>query len=231
LLSEKLSATTSDRQQDAGGTLAGTDDESAGHGENSAFQIPQSAFISGWESLGEVVLVDQSPLGRTPRSNPAVYIGAFEAIRELFAQTEAAKQHGLNASAFSFNSGQGQCEKCRGAGFEKIEMQFLSDVFIRCPDCGGRRYREHILEIKLESQCELRVESSNGSKQRRLSTLNSPDSQLIHWSIADLLEATIDEVLGFLRGLPASRPRDRALSALKLLQEVGPWLSARGPAD
>src|SRR5204863_6750491 len=85
----------------------------------------------------------------TPRSNPAVYIGAFDDIRELFAQTDAAEQRGLNANEFSFNSSRGQCERCRGAGFEKIEMQFLSDVFIRCPDCAGRRYRAHILEVKL----------------------------------------------------------------------------------
>ena len=94
-----------------------------------------------------MVLVDQSILAKTPRSNPAVYIGAFDAIRELFAQSELARQRGLGASAFSFNSSQGQCERCRGAGFEKIEMQFLSDVFIRCPECNGRRYRPHILEI------------------------------------------------------------------------------------
>jgi excinuclease ABC subunit A len=108
------------------------------------------ARISGWESLGRVVLVDQAILGKTPRSNPAVYIGAFEEIREFFAQTEPARQRGLNASAFSFNSPQGQCERCRGAGYEKIEMQFLSDVFIRCPDCNGRRYRQHILEVKVK---------------------------------------------------------------------------------
>ncbi|MEW6161685.1 MAG: excinuclease ABC subunit A, partial [Verrucomicrobiota bacterium] len=78
--------------------------------------------ISGWGSLSRVLLVDQSALGRTPRSNPAVYIGAFDDLRDLFAQSDAALQRGLNASAFSFNSSQGQCERCRGAGFEKIEM-------------------------------------------------------------------------------------------------------------
>src|SRR5207244_4311172 len=93
-------------------------------------------ILEGAEHLNRVVLVDQSILGKTPRSNPAVYIGAFDDIREVFAQSELAKQRGLNASAFSFNSSQGQCERCRGAGFEKIEMQFLSDVFIRCPDCN-----------------------------------------------------------------------------------------------
>jgi excinuclease UvrABC ATPase subunit len=78
----------------------------------SAIGTPHSALLSGFDSLGEVVLADQSSLGRTPRSNPAVYIGAFESIRELFAATEDAKRRGLNASAFSFNSSQGQCGKC-----------------------------------------------------------------------------------------------------------------------
>ena len=94
--------------------------------------------LSGAEHLSRVVLVDQSPIGKTPRSTPAVYAGAFDAIRELFARSELARQHGLKASAFSFNSSQGQCERCRGAGFEKIEMQFLSDVYVRCPDCVPR---------------------------------------------------------------------------------------------
>src|SRR5262249_41668591 len=108
--------------------------------------------ITGHEQISRVILVDQSILGKTPRSNPAVYIGAFDDIREFFAQSALARQRGLNASAFSFNSAQGQCERCRGAGFEKIEMQFLSDVFIRCPDCDGRRYRAHILEVKIRRQ-------------------------------------------------------------------------------
>ena len=168
--------------------------------ESSVIRLP-SALLSGHESLGEVVMVDQSALGRTPRSNPIVYVGAFEPVRELFALTEAARQRGLNASAFSFNSGQGQCGKCRGAGFEKIEMQFLSDVFVTCPECAGRRYREHILEVK--------VPSPKSEDQGR------------EWSIADLLEATIDEVVNFLGALPDSRHRVRALHGLKLLQDVG----------
>jgi excinuclease ABC subunit A len=152
--------------------------------------------LTGFENLSRVVLVDQSILGKTPRSNPAVYIGAFDDIREVFAQSEVAKQRGLNASAFSFNSAQGQCERCRGAGFEKIEMQFLSDVFIRCPECDGRRYRPHILEVKV-----------HGTEQE--------------WSIADVLEATVDEAFQFLCDFPDSRPAVRAAESLKLLQEVG----------
>ncbi len=163
-----------------------------------------SAKISGFENLGCFVMVDQAPVGRTPRSNPAVYISAFEDIRDLFALTEAAKQRGMKASAFSFNSGQGQCERCRGAGFEKIEMQFLSDVFIRCPDCNGRRYRPHILDIKISP-----------AKQNPAFR----DSNL-EWSIADILDATVDDAIAFLEKFE-ERPAQRAKEKLVLLQEVG----------
>jgi excinuclease ABC subunit A len=171
----------------------GDDPEGSGNSES-----PLGA-IEGWENLRNVVLVDQSILGKTPRSNPAVYVGAFDDIREVFAQSEFAKQRGLNASAFSFNSTQGQCERCRGAGFEKIEMQFLSDVFIRCPDCNGRRYRSHILQIRI-------APSGNGKEKK---------------SIGDLLDSTVEEALDFLASFNDSRPAQRAVEALKLLAEVG----------
>jgi excinuclease ABC subunit A len=178
---------------------------------------PHASRLIGFESLAQVVLVDQSALGKTPRSNPAVYIGAFDDIREVFAQSEAAKQRGLNASAFSFNSGVGQCEKCRGAGFEKIEMQFLSDIFIRCPECNGRRYRQHILEIKVESRVS-RVE-----RQTSRAKPSSRDARpaTFAWSIGDMLEATVDEAIDFLSGFSESKPAHRATVSLKLLQEVG----------
>ncbi|MBI3848984.1 MAG: excinuclease ABC subunit UvrA [Verrucomicrobia bacterium] len=176
--------------------------------------------ITGAEHLSRVVMVDQSILGKTPRSNPAVYIGAFDDIREVFAQSDVARQRGFNASAFSFNSSVGQCERCRGAGFEKIEMQFLSDVFIRCPDCNGRRYRSHILEVKVERQRSKDESGSNRSRRKQLSTLN-PQLSSSSWSIADLLDATVDEVIDFLSGFAESRPAKRAQESLKLLQEVG----------
>lgn len=162
--------------------------------------------IEGWEHLGRVVLVDQSSLGKTPRSNPAVYIGAFEPVRKLFAQSESARKRGLKASAFSFNSPQGQCELCRGAGFEKIEMQFLSDVFVRCPACDGRRYREHILEVTLTPP---RCAGGTTAQAHK------------GWSIADLLDATVDESVNFLAGFPDSPLAARALERLRLLQDVG----------
>lgn len=106
--------------------------------------------LHGAENIGPVLLVDQTPLSKTPRSSPALYLGIFDAIRERFAQTPEAKAAGLTASAFSFNSGPGRCERCSGSGFEKIEMQFLSDVFVRCPECEGRRYQAHIRKLKLD---------------------------------------------------------------------------------
>jgi excinuclease ABC subunit A len=182
-------------------------DDSVSNGNSSG------AIIEGSEHLAGVVLVDQSILGKTPRSNPAVYIGAFDDIREFFAQSELAKQRGLNASAFSFNSSQGQCERCRGAGFEKIEMQFLSDVFIRCPDCDGRRYRGHILEVKVRSP---KFEVQNAKPE----TGNSKGDEK-GFSIADLLDATVEEAVAFLGKFPEFKPARRAKESLALLEEVG----------
>ena len=157
------------------------------------------ARLTGWRALESVMMVDQSSLGRTPRSNPAVYIGAFDDIRKLFAASPEAKALELPAGAFSFNSAQGQCGHCRGTGFEKIEMQFLSDVFIKCPDCNGRRYRDHVLEAKL----------------------TPPLANRPAWNIADLLDATADGVIAFLDGYPDSRPAARARAKLQLLSDVG----------
>jgi excinuclease ABC subunit A len=177
-----------------------------------------SAQLHGSNPLRDVVLVDQSPLGRTPRSNPAVYVGAFDDIRELFARTELACQRGLGPSAFSFNSTQGQCETCRGAGFEKIEMQFLSDVYIRCPACNGRRYRPHILEVKV--RCPLSGVSGKGRGQIKTAHRRLTTPEKI-WSIADLLEATVDEAIAFLDLFSDAPPARRAVMSLRLLQEVG----------
>jgi excinuclease ABC subunit A len=213
-----------------------SDDNGDTEDSDSAPQAPRSALLQGAEHLGRVALVDQSILGKTPRSNPAVYIGAFDDIRDFFAQSDLAKQRGLNSSAFSFNSTQGQCERCRGAGFEKIEMQFLSDVFIRCPDCNGRRYRSHILDVKVGPKPEARSpqpedakhKQGAGSKQGHLPGARSPHHVsrfTFHaspaLSIADLLEATVEEAIAFLSQFPESRPAQRAVESLKLLEEVG----------
>jgi excinuclease ABC subunit A len=131
--------------------------------------------LAGAELIDDVVMVDQSPIGRTTRSNPASYVGAFDAIRGLFAAEPAAQERKYTAGTFSFNSGNGRCPTCSGNGFEHVEMQFLSDVYLRCPDCNGRRYRDEVLDIKRE-----------GVNGRRA-------------SIADVLEMTVTEALEFFR--------------------------------
>ncbi|TAL56879.1 excinuclease ABC subunit UvrA [Pandoraea sp.] len=133
--------------------------------------------VVGADLLSDVVFVDQSPIGKTTRSNPASYVGAFDEIRKLFAKSPMAMQRGYSAGTFSFNSGDGRCPTCGGSGFEHVEMQFLSDVYLRCPDCDGRRYRPEVLEVKIE----------RGVPARAL-------------SIADVLELTVSEATGLFAG-------------------------------
>ena len=161
--------------------------------------------ITGAELVTDVVMVDQSPIGRTTRSNPASYVGAFDAIRKLFVQQPLAKERSYTAGTFSFNSGNGRCPTCSGNGFEHVEMQFLSDVYLRCPDCNGRRYRDEILEVKVEGR-----------------------------SIADVLDMTVSEALAFFAGnrevQRVLQPlADVGLEYLKLGQPV-PTLSGRRSA-
>ncbi len=105
--------------------------------------------LLGADWLSDAVFVDQSPIGKTARSNPASYVGAFDAMRALFADAAMAKERGYGAGMFSFNAGDGRCPTCGGSGFEHVEMQFLSDVYLRCPDCDGRRFRAEILDVKI----------------------------------------------------------------------------------
>ncbi|MEY2577482.1 MAG: excinuclease subunit, partial [Verrucomicrobiota bacterium] len=105
--------------------------------------------VTGAHRIGEVVMVDQSQLARTPRSTPILYLGLYDRVREMFAAQPEAMAQGLTASAFSFNSGSGRCERCSGTGFEKIEMQFLSDLYVRCAECEGRRFQSHVLRVKV----------------------------------------------------------------------------------
>ena len=161
--------------------------------------------LQGAQLIGDVVMVDQSRIGRTTRSNPASYVGAFDAIRNLFAKLPQALERKYTAGTFSFNAGNGRCPACGGNGFEHVEMQFLSDVYLRCPDCDGRRYRAEILECKL----------SRGA--------SSPKS------IADVLEFTVSEALKFFAGeaevcLRLAPLADVGLDYLRLGQPV-PTLS------
>ena len=130
--------------------------------------------IDGHELIADAVLVDQSPIGKTTRSNPASYIGALDAIRKRFAAEPLARERGYTAGTFSFNSGNGRCPSCAGNGFEYVEMQFLSDVYLRCPDCDGRRYRPEVLEVKLYTP---------GAEQGK--------------SMADVLDMTVREALDY----------------------------------
>ncbi|MFJ1255290.1 excinuclease ABC subunit UvrA [Cupriavidus sp. CuC1] len=136
--------------------------------------------LTGAEQVADVVFVDQSPIGKTARSNPASYVGAFDEIRKLFAKAPMALQRSYTAGMFSFNSGDGRCPTCGGSGFEHVEMQFLSDVYLRCPDCDGRRYRAEILEVKIER-------ALPGQPPRAL-------------SVADVLELTVSEAVAHFAG-------------------------------
>ncbi|MCG3144551.1 MAG: UvrABC system protein A [Gammaproteobacteria bacterium] len=147
--------------------------------------------VRGDAQIAEVVMVDQSPIGRTTRSNPASYVGAFDAIRALFAATPLAKVRGYTAGTFSFNTGNGRCPTCSGNGFEHVEMQFLSDVYLRCPDCDGRRFREEVLEVR---------HGGRGRAGR---------------NIAEVLGMTVSEAAAYFAGEPA------VLQALAPLVDVG----------
>ncbi len=143
--------------------------------------------IKGLDQLDKVIVIDQSPIGRTPRSNPATYTGAFNPIRDLFALLPGAKVRGFGKGRFSFNVKGGRCEACKGDGILKIEMHFLPDVHVTCEQCGGRRYNGETLEVKY-----------NGK------------------SIADVLEMTIDEAVEFFKNIPAIARRLRTMSEVGL---------------
>ena len=122
-----------------------------GHGAKQHLGEPVGAVraLEGWEAISDVVLVDQAPIGRTPRSNPITYIKAFDELRALFAAEPLARARGFTASTFSFNVAGGRCEACEGAGHVLIEMVFLANVFVPCEVCGGKRFKKEVLEVKL----------------------------------------------------------------------------------
>ncbi|HFE52860.1 MAG TPA: excinuclease ABC subunit UvrA [Bacteroidetes bacterium] len=150
--------------------------------------------IFGADLIDEVTLVDQSPIGKTPRSNPATYVKAFDGIRQVFAQTRAARVRGLTPGHFSFNVPGGRCETCQGAGVVKLEMQFLADLYLECETCGGKRYKRDVLEIRFRGA-----------------------------NIYDVLQMTVDEAYEHFRDFPAVTQklqllRDVGLGYLRLGQ-------------
>ena len=150
--------------------------------------------VLGLENIDRIIEIDQSPIGRTPRSNPATYTAVFDAIRDLFAETQEAKIRGYNRGRFSFNVKGGRCEKCCGDGLIKIEMHFLPDVYVPCEDCGGTRYNSETLEVKYKGK-----------------------------SIYDVLEMTVEDACTFFANIPTITPkmetlRDVGLGYIKLGQ-------------
>ena len=142
-------------------------------GEHSAKQhlgekVGAYDHLSGYESLDDVVLVDQSPIGKSPRSNPVTYVKAFDEVRRIFASLPTARQRGYTSGTFSFNVAGGRCETCEGAGYLEVEMVFMADVFVPCDDCGGKRFKPEVLDVKYFGK-----------------------------SITDVLELTVDEAIRF----------------------------------
>ncbi|MDQ3210550.1 MAG: excinuclease ABC subunit UvrA, partial [Actinomycetota bacterium] len=156
--------------------------------------------LVGWEQVDKIVDIDQSPIGRTPRSNPATYTGVFDHVRKLFAQVPEAKLRGYQPGRFSFNVRGGRCENCAGDGQIKIEMHFLPDVYVTCEVCKGRRYNRETLEVKYKGR-----------------------------SIADVLEMSVDEALEFFQPIPPIKRHMQTLSDVGLgyvkLGQPGPTLS------
>ena len=143
--------------------------------------------ITGFEHIDKVIDIDQSPIGRTPRSNPATYTDVFTAIRELFAKTNEAKMRGYKPGRFSFNVKGGRCEACKGDGLLKIEMNFLSDVYVKCDVCGGKRYNNETLEVKYKGK-----------------------------TIYDVLEMSVKEALEFFDSVPQIKNKLQTLNDVGL---------------
>jgi excinuclease ABC subunit A len=139
-------------------------------------------FIEGIDHIDKVIVIDQTPIGRSPRSNPATYIGVFSPIRDLFSQLPASRARGYEPGRFSFNVSGGRCETCQGDGLIKIDMHFLSDVYVTCESCGGRRYNRETLDVTYRGK-----------------------------SIADVLEMTVEEALTFFQKIPKISQQLRAL--------------------
>jgi hypothetical protein len=145
--------------------------------------------IVGWEQIADVIFVDQTPIGTTPRANLLTYTKAFDPLRRLLADTEIARLRGYLPGTFSFNVEGGRCETCKGEGFEKVEMQFLSDVYVPCPECHGKRFRAEVLEVTYRGKNLTEImnltaaEAMAFSPNKPRSCEDSPHLSLLVWTI------------------------------------------------
>jgi excinuclease ABC subunit A len=192
---------------------------------------PTIGSLSGTDLLEAVTLVDQSPLTGTPRSTALLYLDVYDAVRELFASTEEARQSGLNASSFSFNSGDGRCDRCAGTGYERISMQFLSDLFVPCPVCEGKRFQKHVCAVPylgktIDQVLDLTVEEAirffnAGDRPKR--------TEELHAKIRSALSLLADVGLGYLRlGQPLSHLSGGEAQRLKLVSHLTVTSHGRG---
>jgi len=170
------------------------------HLHGSMVSVGEHDSIEGLEHIDKVIVIDQSPIGRTPRSNPTTYTGTFTPIREIFTKTQLAKERGYKPGQFSFNVKGGRCENCEGDGIIKLEMHFLPDVYIPCEVCKGKRYTNETLEVKFKGR-----------------------------SIADVLDMSVEEALEFFENIPAIKRKLKTLSDVGLgyikLGQPAPTLS------
>jgi excinuclease ABC subunit A len=155
-------------------------------GQSSAQDPGACKSVTGAHRIRDVIMVDQAQLARTPRSTPLLYLGLYDRVRELFAAQPEAMSQGLAAGSFSFNSGSGRCERCSGTGYEKIEMQFLSDLFVRCAECEGKRFQPHVLKVQLHGK-----------------------------SIHDLLQLTVSEAIAFFAQIGEDKSLSEPLDVLE----------------
>ncbi|MDR0454018.1 MAG: excinuclease ABC subunit UvrA [Deferribacteraceae bacterium] len=155
------------------------------HGAN--IRVGNHTAITGFEHIDKVIDIDQAPIGRTPRSNPATYTGLFTEIRELFASTQESKMRGYAGGRFSFNVKGGRCETCQGDGFIKIEMHFLPDMYVKCDSCGGKRYNRDTLDIRYKGK-----------------------------TIADVLELTVDDAVDYFENIPKLKTKLAVLADVGL---------------
>jgi excinuclease ABC subunit A len=179
--------------------------------------------LRGADFIADVVRVDQSPLTRTPRSNAALYLGAYDAIRDLFAGTDEARSQGYTAGDFSFNGGTGRCPRCNGSGAEKIEMQFLADVFVTCPVCEGRRFQAPLLQVRYRGRnvhevLEMTVEQARRHFDPASDGLTNIERKL-HGRISAKLRLLAEVGLDYLRlGQPLNQLSGGEAQRIKLLR-------------